>query len=206
MSHTTAPTEEDERRRVIEAAWGVLERSKFEGFKMQIVLRNAGISARTFYRHFDDKEALLLALIEDEMARAGALLRAAVARADEPVGQVSAWISSVIGAAGDPKRIARARLFSAQPLLMREHPVEIAAGTALLMAPLHDAIQRGIDAGLFPWADAARDAALIYALTGNTLAQALSAQPSSTLEEFVANATSFALRGLGVPPDNCDAE
>ena len=192
---------DDERRRIIEAAAAVLERSEFEGFKVQVVLRRAGVSARTFYRHFTDKEALLLALLEDEMTRAGPRLRAAVARADGPIEQVSIWIASIIGAAGDPKRIARARLFTAQPLLMREHPVEMAAGTELLVAPLKEAIERGIETGLFPWANAARDAALIFTLTGNTLTQALSAQPTRTVEDLVADATSFTLRGLGVPPN-----
>ena len=39
---------------------------------MQLHPRETGLSGRTFYRHFVDKDALVLALIQDEYARLGA--------------------------------------------------------------------------------------------------------------------------------------
>src|SRR5687768_14197154 len=150
-----------DRQALIGAAWRVLERAGFEGFKVQRVMREAGVSARTFYRHFPDKDELLVELMRDEMARAGALLRAAVAAADDPVEQVRAWVGVIVGAAADPRRVARARLFSAQQPLFRRFPGQLGEGTQLLVAPLREAIARGVAAGVFPWADPDRDAALI---------------------------------------------
>ncbi len=190
----------DERARLLGAAWVVLKRSGFEGFKVQLVMREAGVSARAFYRHYPDKDALLLALMQDEMARAGARLRAAVAEHDDPIAQVGAWIRSVISAADDPRRIARARLFSAQQPIMRRFPTEVDEATRLLTQPLHDAIERGADTRAFPWAEPDRDTALIYALTGGEMTDALAERPNRSVDDAVVETTRFALRALGVPP------
>jgi AcrR family transcriptional regulator len=169
---------------------------------VQLVVREAGVSARTFYRHFADKDELLLALLRDEMARAAAHLRAAVGRVDEPAGQVEAWIGAVIGAAADPRRIARARLFSEQQAVMRRFPGEVDDGVESLVAPLRESIERGFASGAFPWADPARDAVLVYRLTGGSLTAALArgAHAARDLATVVDATTAFALRALGVAP------
>jgi AcrR family transcriptional regulator len=191
---------DDERAVILGSAWAVLERSGFEGLKVQLVARGAGVSARTFYRHFADKDALLIALLQDEMARAAAHLRAVVGEVDDPPAKVRAWIEHVIGAAADEKRVHRARLFSAQQPVMRQFPSEVVAGTELLVQPLRDAIQLGADSGLFPWARPADDAALVYALTGNELSEALGHRTSRSVDEIVEETTAFVLRALGVTP------
>jgi AcrR family transcriptional regulator len=189
-----------DRQALIGAAWRVLERAGFEGFKVQRVMREAGVSARTFYRHFPDKDELLVELMRDEMARAGALLRAAVAAADDPVEQVRAWVGVIIGAAADPRRVARARLFSAQQPLFRRFPGQLAEGTQLLVAPLREAIARGVATGVFPWAEPDRDAALIAVLAGGEMVQSLAQVDAPDVEGVVARTTAFVVRALGVPP------
>jgi AcrR family transcriptional regulator len=189
-----------DRQALIGAAWRVLERAGFEGFKVQRVMREAGVSARTFYRHFPDKDELLVELMRDEMARAGALLRAAVAAADDPVEQVRAWVGVIIGAAADPRRVARARLFSAQQPLFRRFPGQLGEGTQLLVAPLREAIARGVATGVFPWAEPDRDAALIAVLAGGEMVQSLAQVDAPDVEGVVARTTAFVVRALGVPP------
>jgi AcrR family transcriptional regulator len=191
---------DDEAQRLIGAAWRVLERSGYEGFKVQLVMREVGVSARTFYGHFTDKDELVLALLRDEMARAGARLRAAVAAADEPAAQVEAWIDAVISAAADPRRVARARLFSAQQPVFRRFPKEVAEGTQVLVEPLRRALARGVETGAFPWCEPDRDAALVYALTGGEMTAALADRPGEDVSDVVAATTAFVLRALGVPP------
>lgn len=191
---------DDEAQTLIAAAWRVLERSGFEGFKVQLVMREAGVSARSFYRHFRDKDALVLALLRDEMARAGTRLRSAVAEADGPVEQVEAWVRSVIGAAADPRRVARAKLFSSLQPLMRRFPDEVDEGTRLLTAALREAIQLGIETRAFPWADLDVDVDLIYALTGGELTRALAEGGGRAVDDAVAETTAFVFRALGVPP------
>ena len=190
----------DERSQIVRAAWTVLERSGLEGFKVQLVMREAGISARSFYRHFTDKDALLLALLRDEMARAASHLRAAVAAADDPLAKVEAWIRGIIGAAADPRRVDRARLFSSQQAVMRRFPVEVDEGVRLLTEPLQSAVEEGRAMGVFPWAEAPRDAALIYRLAGGSMTDSLADPPGRAFGDIVSTTIGFALRALGVAP------
>ena len=55
-----------ERERLLRSAKQVLERSGWWGFKVESVLRQAGLSTRSFYRHFEKKSDLLVALLEME--------------------------------------------------------------------------------------------------------------------------------------------
>src|SRR5947209_478416 len=126
----------DERARLVGAAWVVLERAGFEGFKVQLLLRETGLSSRTFYRHFADKDALLLTLLQDEYARSGARLRRAVAEAGDPAEQVAAWITELVLAAQDPKRAPRARLFTSLPTVLRRFPAEVDAAARFVLDPL----------------------------------------------------------------------
>jgi AcrR family transcriptional regulator len=189
----------DERAEIMRAAWKVLDRSGFEGFKVQLVAAEAGISARSFYRHFPGKDSLLLALLRDEMARAAARLRAAGAKADTPADRVAIWIRNIITAAEDPRRVARARLFSSLPQVMREFPVEVDEGTARLMEPLREAIADGCADGTFTSRNPARDAEMIYRLAGNVMTDALAERPERDVEEIVSATTDFALRALNFP-------
>jgi AcrR family transcriptional regulator len=191
---------DDERAGILGAAWKVVERSGFEGLKVQLVLREAGVSARMFYRHFGDKDELWLALMRDEMARAASRLSALVARVDDPVEKVEMWIREIITAAGDPRRVARARLFSSQQPMMRRFADDLDEGVALLRQPLVDAIALGRDAGVFRWAEPDRDAALIYRLAGASLTDSLADRRTDQLAEVVATTTEFAMRALGVTP------
>ena len=186
--------------RVLTAAWRVLERSNFETCKIERIMKEADVSARTFYRYFADKDELLLALMRDEMARSSLHLAAAVAAAERPVDKVAIWISAVIGAASDPRRSARARLFSAQQPLTRKYPNELAEGVALLTAPLRAALAEGIASGDFKWADPDRDTALIYSLTGGEMSEALADHPALSTTDRIEAAVAFVLRSLGVPP------
>jgi AcrR family transcriptional regulator len=192
---------DEQRTRVVQAAWTVLERSGFEGFKVQLVLREADISARSFYREFADKDALLLALLLDEMERAAPRIRAAVERAAGPQDKLAAWIRSIIGAARDPRRAARARLFSSLPEILRRFPEDVAPGNAALRAPLLEAIEAGRSGGVFPWADPERDSVLIFELSGGALSSSFAEISDSAFDDVVTQTTGFALRALGVPPD-----
>jgi hypothetical protein len=134
------------------------------------------------------------------MERAADRLRAAVARVDDPVAQVEVWIQSIIGAAADPRRVARARLFSSLPTVMRRYSQVVEEGKHLLQAPLHAAIVAGRDAGVFPWSDPDRDAVVVYELAGSALSSSLADDPEQPLDEVVASTVAFVLRALGMAP------
>jgi AcrR family transcriptional regulator len=188
---------EHEREQLVGAAWAILERTDFAGLKVQRVASQAGLSTRAFYRHFTDKEHLLLVLVLNEMERAAERLKRTVELASDPTDKVVAWISAVIGAADDPRRIHRARLFAALTPTLRSDSNAIDRSTRLLWAPLQDAIMQGVDAGVFDSTDPARDAKLIHELAGARLRAALVDPGTEAVEIIIAATVGFSLRALG---------
>jgi TetR/AcrR family transcriptional regulator len=188
----------DERAALMRAAWTVVRRSGFDGIKVQLVLRQAGLSARTFYRHFSDKDGLLVALIEDEYGAMGRRLRRAMAdAADEPVAQLRAWIREVLLAASDPARAPRTRLFSSYHLLMGQAPGALARSNQMIVEPLETAVRRGQQEGVFHGEDAHRDAQHVARLIAGTVTEYLvEASTSSGIEEIIDSTARFALRAL----------
>jgi AcrR family transcriptional regulator len=195
----------DERSRLIGAAWTVLERSGYAGFKVQLVLRETGLSARTFYRHFADKDELLLALMTDEYARVGRRIDAALSRLESPDERVVAWVREIVTAAGDPARAGRARLFTAQPAVLRRFPDRIAAAARAILDPLTEAVTAGRNAGIFPLGDPARDPALIQQLAGAVMSDALDRGDTGSADDLAASVAAFVLRALGATVSPRDA-
>ena len=195
-----APDTAEERARFVRAARVVLERAGYDGFKVQLLLRETGLSARTFYRHFADKEELLLVLMQDEYARSGARVRAAMARADGPAEEVAAWIDEIVQAAGDPRRAAPARLFTSLPGVLRRFPDEVAEAARLVLEPLEDAIREGRSTGVFPRGEPTVDPELVHQLAGAAMAHTLADSDERSASEAATNVTRFVLRALGCVP------
>jgi AcrR family transcriptional regulator len=191
---------ESDRDELVRAAWRVLERSGFEGFKVQLVLREAGVSARAFYRHFADKDELMLALLRDEMIKAGEHASNLSTAADDPAEQVALWLRAYVSAASDPRRVARAKLFSSQQSLIRRFPSELDESGRQMVKPLLDALIRGAELGVFPLTEPERDANVIGNLASGTLQDALVERPDLDIESLVSEASDFVMRALGATP------
>ena len=132
---------------------------------MEDVLREAGLSTRAFYRHFSGKDALFLALFEQEAMRADLRLRARVEQADGPVDAVREWIVAVLAVVYDPRLARRALLFAGERgSLARRFPEEIDRLTRRQLEPLEAAIEAGRHGGVFPGAHPANDARAIHHL------------------------------------------
>jgi hypothetical protein len=110
---------------------------------------------------------------------------------------VAAWVHAIVMAAGDPRRAARARLFTSQPAVLLRFPAPLAHAARAVLDPLVDAITTGRDAGMFPLTDPERDAALIHDLAGAAMSTAL-AHPGEA-EPIAASVSDFVLRALGMP-------
>jgi TetR/AcrR family transcriptional regulator len=197
VADPAGPEAAEERACLVRAARVVLERAGWEGFKVQLLLRETGLSARTFYRHFAGKDELLLTLMQDEYARSGGRVRSAVAGASGPAGKVAAWIAEIVQAAGDPRRAARARLFTSHPAVLRRFPDEVAAAARLVLQPLEEAIREGRSTGALPIGDPDRDPHLILQLAGTAMSEALASSHDHSVDAVAAEVTDFVLRALG---------
>lgn len=187
----------DERARLVAAAWTVLRRSGFDGFKVQLVLREAGLSARTFYRHFSDKDSLMLALVEDEYGATSRRLRKALSETDsDPAAQVSAWIRELLLSASDPVRVPRTRLFSAYYPMMGRAPGALSRASLAILEPLEAAIRLGQHVGEFGGTDFRNDALQISRLTGGAISDHLAHGGGTDIDDLILSTVEFALRAL----------
>lgn len=127
-------------------------------FTVQQVVDRSGQSLKSFYRYFDGKDALLLALIEEDCTVGARLLERMLDDHREPVDRVRAWVLGVfeLMASGDEGYVS---------VLVREHrrlaearPDEIELALQPLVQLLVGDLTLAVAASDIRAADPARDA------------------------------------------------
>jgi AcrR family transcriptional regulator len=194
-----AQKSEDERARLLTAAMQVLQRSGWWGFKVESVLRQAGLSTRSFYRHFEKKSDLLLALLEYELGGAAVALRRATAAANTPSDKVRAWLAATIDMAYREDLAKPSSLFASHwRELLPEYPEAIDRCVERVMAPLAEALQVGKDQGELCSDDPAADARAIFFLVGGMTADQAALGGATPREEFEHIVMPFIGRAIGL--------
>jgi AcrR family transcriptional regulator len=189
---------EEERRRLLDAARAVLARSGWSDLKVGSVLRFAGLSTRTFYRHFDSKASLLFVLYGDELA---SRLHARLPREGDPIDRVTAFIDAVIDASYDedgPR--ASSRYFALHwREFVCERPDEAARVGWPLVQALQQVIQDGKAAGAFPAARPREDALAVLTLVTGVVGDHAMLTPVPPREYVRGVVLPFALAALTAP-------
>lgn len=172
----------DARERSVERLAGLIDAARqlaaetgSADFTVQQVVHRSGQSLKAFYKYFEGKDDLLLALIEEDSRIGASALAEIVREHDEPVDRLRAFVRnlSMFGAVGDRAYVQvllreRARLAEADGPRMA---AALAPFTELLEVLLGDAA----GAGLVRAGDPRRDAAIIFDLVmANIHAQVLS--------------------------------
>ncbi len=98
---TVAEHNEQRRAALLAAATELLAEQGIDGVTLGAVGAAAGIARSSVYQYFDSAPALIAAVVEDVMPRAGAQLAEAMASADSPWGRVDAFVVSVLDTATD---------------------------------------------------------------------------------------------------------
>ncbi len=190
---------DQERSQLLGAAKEVLDRSGWWGFKVESVLKQARLSTRSFYRHFEKKSDLLLALLERELGGAAVHLRRVTATDVSPSDRVRAYIAATIDMAYVEELAKPSSLFAAHwRELLPEYPEAIDRCTQEMIAPLAEAIEDGLKAGDFVSTDPMADAtAIFYLVSGMTADQATlgGRTPRADIEHIV---MPFITRAVGL--------
>jgi|GEM_PF-1782645 len=88
---------EQQRRRLVEGAWRAFERSRYEKASVADIVREAGMSTRSFYEHFASKEDLVAAIVEEIAERLLVELEAILAEpADDLASQSDAALRAFL--------------------------------------------------------------------------------------------------------------
>jgi AcrR family transcriptional regulator len=155
----------DELRILLDAALVVMQRNGYTDASVADILREADLSTRSFYRHFESKDQLVCALCRREAEQAAARLSAKVDEAGSPLSALGTWIDETLNLSHHKTKAARAALLGSTGAMRAEgYVVETRRAAALLMQPLEALIARGRDDGTFPLADPAADAPLIQSV------------------------------------------
>lgn len=189
----------NERKRLISAARQVMERNGWWGFKVENVLKQSGLSTRSFYRHFEKKSDLLVAVLDEELADLAVRLRNATAAATCHSDQVRAYVVETIDFAYSPDFAERSSLLaSLWRELINEYPAAIEHCAEKLIAPLSELMTAGLAAGEVDCEDPVSDSrAIFYMLWSMTADQAALGSGSSRtqVEEM---ALGFVTRAIGI--------
>ncbi|MGF7239544.1 MAG: TetR/AcrR family transcriptional regulator [Frankia sp.] len=156
-----------ERGMVMDAAMRLIARTGYAQTSVSEILAEAGLSTRSFYRHFDSKEALLLALLERDTAAVARSLERAVASAPGPVAAIEAWLEGLLDVFYEPRRAARVALFSSAVVHGFYPLADVMQDTRRVSCrPLIGALRAGHEAGLLRSPTPEADASSMYALVG----------------------------------------
>jgi AcrR family transcriptional regulator len=186
-----APVAVDEKRTLIDAGLVVLRRSGSESLTVADVLAEAGLSTRAFYRHFDSKDALILAIYARDSERAREQMQRRLAAAATPRKALDVWIDETLALAFDTRRARRTRPLAREgSRLQGEFPDEFDAIVRSVLGPLVAVLRA------FPNADPERDARSIHAITW-ALAEERMRGARITRPEARAHVLRFCLPAIG---------
>jgi AcrR family transcriptional regulator len=189
---------DDERQRILEAAYRCLLDPHSGPVSMSAILGSAGLSSRAFYRHFVSKDDLFLALLDQACGTIVAHVdRVAEAAVGGPAEQLAAWIGEMFDSVIDPDQLRQLTVIDCDE-------VRAAKGYRELRERLHvdrersltEILRRGRDDGSFPLADPDCDALAINAVVSRVMVHQNAADVQA-VKQAQARVLDFALRAVG---------
>ena len=158
------------RRRILDAARRLFSEIGYQAATITRIREAAEVSIATFYKYFDRKQAILIALLDDEHEVDADAVTAAIAA---PIGDPADYIISIIGAALDPPeddgQKALWREIVAASILMSGEAMGVegmATDRASHSAQMRQALHRLVEAGkLAPHAPTASLVDILYCLS-----------------------------------------
>ncbi|HEY7916479.1 MAG TPA: helix-turn-helix domain-containing protein [Acidimicrobiales bacterium] len=189
-----------ERSQLMDAALKVMRRNGFQGASVQDILDRAGLSTRAFYRQFQSKDDLLLAMFRTASAADVEEVVRRVGEASTTVDAVRVWIDEVLSIAYDRKRIQRLVMFNAVARQAVGYEAEEASLQDRLVSPLLQAIRRGSADGSFPDTDPFPDAYSIFDLLWSVAGPHVRQRRPMDRERARAHILRFCLPALGTDP------
>ena len=190
---------EDEVDRLISAAFRIIERTGHLEPKASDILAEAGLSNQAFYRHFQGKHALLVAVLDDGIQSLADYLAARMTETKGPVEAVREWILGMAAQTQDPVGAAASRPFAlARGRLAESFPAEVAESERRVTAPLRETLRQARDAGHMPCVVPEVEAeALYHLMMGWVEARLVEGRIPSSSE--VTQLQAFILAGLARP-------
>lgn len=176
-----------------------MERNGYTDAAVADILREADLSTRSFYRHFESKDQLLCALFRREADAAAARLRAKVDAAGTPREALDAWIDEILSFGHHRVKAARVSVLGSPGAMKADgYGEEMRYASRILTAPLEELLRRGAADGSLPLADPPADAPLIQSVVWAAAGLNPARDKPSSRAEAARQVRSFCERALGV--------
>jgi AcrR family transcriptional regulator len=189
---------DDDRGCIIDAAYRCLSEPHTGPIPVAAILQRAGVSTRAFYRHFESKDGLFLAMLRQESdALANRLDRIIDAVPGGPVEQLKAWIAHMFGWMYDEElRMHLTVIDSDEVRAAKGYRETRERAHADRERSLIEILRRGRDDGSFPLADPEHDAVAISAVISREM---INQKPDDEqrLRQSLDWVLEFSLRALG---------
>jgi AcrR family transcriptional regulator len=189
---------DDDRGCIIDAAYGCLSEPHTGPIPVAAILQRARVSTRAFYRHFESKDELFLAMLRQESdALADRLDRIADDAPGAPADQLNAWIGQMFGWMHDAElRMNLTVIDSDEVRAAKGYRETRERAHADRERSLVEILRRGKHDGSFPLADPERDAIAISAVISREMVDQ-SPGDQQRLRRSLDWVLEFALRALG---------
>ena len=183
---------------IVEAAQRLIAINK-TSFTIQQLLKEAGIALQTFYRYFEGKDQLLLAVIENMVEQSCIDYKKKAQDLPDPVSRLHSYVTSVVTSL-DTKEDAS----SSSRFITTEHwrlfplyPEEVTRATQPFSDLLLGEIEAATEAGQLRSSDAAKDAWLINQLVMSVFHYYAFAPTDESKQVIADRLWAFLLAGLG---------
>ena len=196
---------DDDRGCIIDAAYRCLAEPHTGPIPVAAILQRAGVSTRAFYRHFESKDELFLALLRQESdSLADRLDRILDEVPGSPVDQLKAWIDQMFGWMHDEELLMHLTVIDSDEVRAAKGYRETRERAhADRERSLVEILRRGRDDGSFPLADPEHDAIAISAVISREM---VNQRPGDDqrLRQSLEWVLEFALRALGAEGSTTD--
>ena len=163
-------------RKIVEAAYELLEEEGLEGLTIRAVLQKTGLSRRAFYERFADKDDLVLAVFEHTIRLAATHYTEMVAALAEPMERLKLIVTSIglavktVDSTQSLKSTRRSAAMSREHLRLAEsRPLDLQVALRPLIALIAQQLSDGMQAGVVRQADPQRLAVFVYNLVATTV-------------------------------------
>jgi AcrR family transcriptional regulator len=190
--------EAQERSLILDAAFEAIRVNGYAAVTVADILGEAGMSTRSFYRHFASKDELLHALFRRDAEQFAAGVTQRVEAAPDPRTALTTWIDEILGFAYDRGRAKRAAVLGSSASRGSLDAEELRRALELLIVSLTTVLVTGAADGTFTTAAPVDDARHISALAWETSGRMGEAATKAQKAELRAGLLAFVGRALGI--------
>lgn len=185
------------REDILEVSRILLVKDGFGKMSMRKIAKRAGVSATSIYLHFQNKDELLLALIESSISKLAAALEANLADSDDSITKLEKMARSFVDfALENPQEYEI--IYMVRPEEMPKFPKEKFQQIRKIYELLADIIGEGKRTGILKVEDPLMSAYLIWAQLHGVTSVIISKRLDTRIpnEEFVSQAVDHIIQGF----------